>query len=47
MCNSQTASTTNGLQWLNKPLVASFPGPTQLSVTCSTASDRKLGGAWE
>ena len=25
--------------------VASFPGPAQLSVTCSTASDRKLGGA--
>ena len=32
--------------------VASFPGPAQLSVTCSNplfhiASDRKLGGAWE
>ena len=33
--------------------VASFPGPTQLSVACSTdklyrtASDGKLGGAWE
>ena len=26
--------------------LASFPGPTQLSVTCS-ASDGKLGGAWE
>ena len=24
-----------------------FPGPVQLSVTCSTESYRKLGGAWE
>ena len=26
---------------------ASFPGPAQLSVTCSTESNGKLGGAWE
>ena len=25
---------------------ASFPGSAQLFVTCSTASDNKLGGAW-
>ena len=28
-------------------VLASFPGPTQLSVTISTASNGKLGGAWE
>ena len=28
-------------------LIASFPGPAQLSVTTSTASDRKLGRGWE
>ena len=27
--------------------VASFPDPTQLSVTYSTANDGGLGGAWE
>ena len=27
--------------------LASFPGPAQLSVAFSTASDGKLGGAWE
>ena len=43
---------------VNASVVASFPGPaqvsvtcstgpTQLSVACSTASDGKLGGAWE
>ena len=25
--------------------LASLPGPAQLSVACSTASDRKVGGA--
>ena len=28
-------------------ILASFPGPAQLSVAISTASDEKLGGAWE
>ena len=28
-------------------LLASFPGPTQLFVACSTNNDGKLGGAWE
>ena len=27
--------------------LALFPGPTQLSVACSTESDGKLSGAWE
>ena len=27
--------------------LVSFPGPAQLSVTCRTASDGKLGGTWE
>ena len=27
--------------------LALFPGPTQLSIAISTASDEKLGGAWE
>ena len=26
--------------------LASYPGPAQLSVACSTRSDGKLGGAW-
>ena len=28
-------------------MVASFPGPAQLSIVCSPANDGKLGGAWE
>ena len=32
------------LAWNN---IASFPGPAQLSIAISTASDRKLNGAWE
>ena len=27
--------------------LASLPGPAQLFLVCSTASDRKLGGDWE
>ena len=30
-----------------KKVLALFPGPAQLFVTCSTNSDGKLGGAWE
>ena len=32
---------------LTHAYIASFPGPTQLSITISTASDEKLGGAWK
>ena len=37
-------------QWSKELVVASFPGPAQLSVAYSTVlavSDGKLGGAWE
>ena len=37
---------TLGLEYQTGTL-ASFPGPTQLSIACSTESDGKLGGAWE
>ena len=30
-----------------KLVVALFPGPAQLSDTCSINNDGKLGGAWE
>ena len=28
-------------------VLASFPGPAQLPIAFNTASDEKLGGAWE
>jgi len=50
-----TLTEMHPVQWMNvtcslvpRPCLASVArGPTQLSVACHTASDGKLGGAWE
>ena len=46
-CFSLEEGGSNNRGQMNIMYVASFPGPAQLSVACSTTSDGKLGGAWE
>ena len=42
--SSDAHSTTTAV---GRGSLASYPGPAQLSIAISTASDEKLGGAWE